>query len=189
MSARSKRSPHDSPDAGTNQPKQRAPSSRARRTQRKSELRLHAEKIRRELKSGKGGRTWTWAFLEVLARSGNVSLACFAADTDRQNAYQLRDRDLAFRELWDAALEMAADLLEEEAWRRACEGVERYVVSQGKIVMAPDGKPLIEFHYSDMLLDRLLRAHRPQKFRDNHNISGGVDSTVKVYYGFDPDQV
>jgi hypothetical protein len=167
----------------------RTASARASRRRRTSELRQYAEKIRRELRAKKSGRTWMSAFLEVLARSGNVTLACFAADTDRQNAYQLRDRDAGFKALWEAALEMAADLLEEEAWRRALEGVERYVVSQGKIVLAPDGTPLIEEHYSDMLLDRLLRAHRPEKFRDNYGVIGGAGSTVKVYYGFDPDEV
>ncbi|HVZ39480.1 MAG TPA: hypothetical protein VHI13_09395 [Candidatus Kapabacteria bacterium] len=154
-----------------------------------SELRQYAEAIRTQLTSKGSKRLWQWAFLEVLARSGNVTLACYAAETDRQNAYQLRNRDADFRELWDAALEMAADRLEEEAWRRALEGVERYVVSQGKIVMGPDGKPLIEEQYSDMLLDRLLRAHRPEKFRDSYGVVGGSVTIVKVYDGFNPDEV
>lgn len=164
--------------------------ARSVRQQGKSAMRLYAEKIRRELAANRNGnRTWTWAFLEVLACSGNVSLACWSAGTDRQNAYQLRDRDEEFRRQWEYALELAADLLEEEAWRRACDGVERYVVSQGKIVLGPDGRPLVERHYSDMLLDRLLRAHRPERFRDSYNVMNQLGPVVKIYSGFDPDKL
>lgn len=137
----------------------------------------------------KRGAAWRKAFLLVLARTGNVSLACAAAGTDRQNAYQLRDRDEAFAAAWKHALEEASDLLEEEAWRRAVEGIERYVVSHGKIVLGPDGKPLVERHYSDMLLERLLRAHNPEKFRESYHVSTQVGATVKIYGGFDPDKL
>lgn len=156
----------------------------------KSDGRLFAEKVRRSLRSGRGGaKVWTVAFLEVLARTANVSLACLAADTPRQNAYQLRDRDATFRALWDEALETAADLLVEEAWRRAVEGVEKYVVSLGKVARDDDGRPMMQREYSDHLLDRLLRAHRPEQFRDNVSVTGSSETTVKVYRGFDPDRV
>ena len=84
--------------------------------------------------------------------------------TSAARIYTLRNNDPAFRQAWDEAEEIAADRLEQEAWRRAVEGFEEPVVSAGKLVLDEDGNAVMIRRYSDLLLIRLLQAHRPQKF-------------------------
>lgn len=58
-------------------------------------------------------------------------------------------------------------MLELEARRRACEGVERKKFHQGEPVIDPvTGKHYVEREYSDILLICLLKAHRPKKYRE-----------------------
>ena len=120
----------------------------------------------------KGEFDWSGAFLAVLSMSGNIRLSAFAVGISRQAAYKRRGVDEAFREGWDAAILEASDRLHEEAWRRAVDGVDEYVVAQGRLVLDLDGTPLLHRRYSDMLLDRLLKAHMPEKFRERFDISG-----------------
>jgi len=79
------------------------------------------------------------------------------------SAYVKKERDAKFSADWDAAYAEAADRLEQEAWRRAVEGVEEPVVSMGKLVRDEDGKPIALRKYSDTLMLALLRAHKPEK--------------------------
>jgi hypothetical protein len=62
------------------------------------------------------------------------------------------------------AQERAARALEDEAVRRAHEGVRRPVTHKGKQVYI-GGEPLYEVEYSDRLLMFLLEAYNPEKFR------------------------
>lgn len=96
-----------------------------------------------------------------------------------------------FHEAWDAALEIGNDYLEQEAQRRAVEGYEEPVVHKGiqafvrdaitgELELDANGRPipLTIRRYSDRLLEVLLKARRPEKFRENMKIeaeiSGGV---------------
>ena len=103
-------------------------------------------------------------FLQYLAETGNVSRSVKLIGTSPARVYALRQNDPAFREAWEEAEEIAADRLEQEAWRRAVEGFEEPVVSAGKLVRDEDGNAVMIRRYSDVLLIRLLQAHRPQKF-------------------------
>ena len=105
-------------------------------------------------------------FVEALAETGNVSAAVKVAGTSRTRAYELRKTDQAFAAAWDEAEQIAADKLEAETWRRAVEGIEEPLVSAGKLVRDDDGQPIAIRRYSDQLLIALLRAHRPEKFRE-----------------------
>ena len=60
-------------------------------------------------------------------------------------------------------MESAVDDLEAEAWRRAKEGVEKPVFQGGKQVG-------VIREYSDTLMATLLKAHRPEKYRENFKI-------------------
>jgi hypothetical protein len=88
------------------------------------------------------------AFLAALTISaGNLSAAAAAAGVRRKSHYDwLKDEDYR-REFEQAQLE-AAQTLEDEAIRRAVEGVERPLVHRGRIVQVPvldaEGKPIYE---------------------------------------------
>jgi predicted ThiF/HesA family dinucleotide-utilizing enzyme len=112
-------------------------------------------------------------FLRALAGTGNVTTAVAVAGTSRSRVYELRKTNGAFAAGWDEAEEIAADRLEEEARRRAVEGVQEPLVSGGKIVRDDDGQPIAIRRYADTLLLALLKAHRPEKFRDQKLIHAG----------------
>lgn len=103
-------------------------------------------------------------FLLKLAETGNVARACRVAKINRSTAYLHRKDSEDFRAAWTEAVEIAVGLLEDEAWRRAREGVLEPVYQGGKLV----GKV---HKYSDTLLIFLLKAHNPAKYRENINIT------------------
>jgi hypothetical protein len=100
---------------------------------------------------------WRPAFLVALRNSGNVRAACQAAGISRPQAYGARERVPAFATAWDVALEDACDLLEAMARKRALEA-------------------------SDGLLMFLLRAHRPQVYRDTyrHELTDGAGGPLHL---------
>lgn len=122
------------------------------------------------------------AFLVALARTGNVTRAAEAAGVDRSLPYKWRDGyeggepDPEFEEAWDDALEVAADMLEMEARRRAIHGTREPVYYQGERV---DTKLV----YSDTLLIFLLKAARPEKFveRSEVALTGKEGGPVQFY--------
>src|SRR6516162_10423180 len=105
-------------------------------------------------------------FLKALADTGIVSAAAEMAGTSRTRVYELRKRDPAFAAGWEEAEERAADALEAEAWRRAVAGVPEPLVSAGKVVRDDDGRPIAIRRYSDALMIALLKARRPERFKD-----------------------
>lgn len=125
-------------------------------------------------------------FLKILADTGNVTAAADAVGISRMNAYLHREKDEEFRTGWDEAIERAIDELEHAVRDRAIKGVERFVVSMGKVVLVeelqPDGSkkmvPLMERQYSDSLAAILLKAHRPEKYRDRP--SGDMNANLAI---------
>ena len=102
-------------------------------------------------------------FLKALAETGSVTVAVSVAGISRSRCYAHRKVDTAFAAAWDEAEEVAADRLEDEARRRAIEGVPEPLVSAGKLVRDDDGQPIAVRRYSDNLLLALLKAHRPPR--------------------------
>lgn len=88
-----------------------------------------------------------------------MTRAARATRRHRSTWYRWRAERPEFATAWAAALEHGTDALEDEAVRRAVEGVIKPVFHQGKRV----GTLKI---YSDALLMFLLRARRPEKFTD-----------------------
>lgn len=109
-------------------------------------------------------------FLNLLRTNANVTLSAHAVDISRTCAYDHRHDDPEFAAEWDTAIEEAVDLLEAECRRRAFEGCEEPV---GWHQGTPGG---VVKRYSDTLAIFLLKAHRPEKFRDNLHLSGGLKS-------------
>lgn len=94
--------------------------------------------------------TWQPAFLAAFRNSGNVRASCLAAGATRQTVYALRRNDADFAAAWMVAEEEAIDVLEAEARRRA-------------------------MGTSDTLLIFLLKAHRPDKYREQYTIKHKID--------------
>jgi hypothetical protein len=59
------------------------------------------------------------SFLTAIGAGSSVSAACASAGLGRAAAYAWRADDAAFAAEWDGATETGADLLEDEARRRA----------------------------------------------------------------------
>ena len=96
-------------------------------------------------------------FLQVLADTGNVSVACRLCCISRDTAYGHRGTDPAFAVSWEEAKAIAADSLEAEARRRGVDGVNKPVYYKGELVDTNK-------QYSDLLLVCLLNANKPEKF-------------------------
>lgn len=94
-----------------------------------------------------------------------------------------RSSDDDFTRAWDEAIEGGTDRLEDEAFRRAHDGVAEPVISGGRQVVDAEGAPLVVRRYSDNLLVTLLKARRPERFKDR--VSADFNASVKV--GLDPD--
>jgi hypothetical protein len=104
-------------------------------------------------------RPWEDAFLEAIRQTCNVTSACKQVGIGRRTAYNHREQDEDFAAKWADAVEEGADELEAEAWRRAKDGVEKPVFWRGQRIATVR-------EYSDTLLIFLLKAYRPEKFRE-----------------------
>lgn len=118
-------------------------------------------------------------FIRALARTGVVTAACKFAGCGRNTAYYQRGIDADFAIAWDEAAEMAADKLEREAWRRATGYWEPVIDKEGKRIARIK-------KYSDSLLILLLRAARPEKFRERTEVRHDGRQTVVVLRGEPP---
>lgn len=114
-------------------------------------------------------------FLKSLATVGNYTVAAEAAGVDRKTAFRWRKEDPEFEAACFDALEAAADVLEQEARRRAVDGVDEPLTFQGAIFGHVR-------RYSDGLLTTLLKANRPEKFREKSSmeLTGAGGGPVKV---------
>jgi hypothetical protein len=123
-------------------------------------------------------------FLKALAETGIVSAAVEIAGTSRTRVYELRKRNPGFAAGWEEAEERAADALEAEAWRRAVDGVQEPLVSGGKVVRDDDGRPIAIRRYSDALMIALLKARRPDRFKDRavveHDITDNLADRLEA---------
>jgi hypothetical protein len=76
---------------------------------------------------------------------------------------------------------VAVDGLEEEARRRAVEGVRRYKFDKGAPVLHPETRlPYFEHEYSDALLIFLLKGAKPDVYRERVQVGGGVLNLSKI---------
>src|SRR3954451_4881344 len=66
-------------------------------------------------------------FLQLLGETANVVRSCEGANLPRRTAYDWRRDDPEFAAAWDEAVELGTNALEDEAIRRAHEGVLRPV--------------------------------------------------------------
>lgn len=100
-------------------------------------------------------------FLERFAETGSVSAASKHAGVTRNVHARWKAKNRAFSAAWDTAQGIAIDLVEGECRRRAVEGTLEPVYHGGRPVGAIR-------KYSDLLLIFLLKAMKPEKYRDNY---------------------
>ena len=129
--------------------------------------------------------------------------ACAAIGVGRSTAYRWREDDKGFANAWDQAMRAGVTALEDEAHRRAFEGTEKPLSHKGEftylrdfnaidpdtgnkyapffapLLLDADGQPrkATVKEYSDTLAIFLLKAHAPDKYRDNSKVevTGQVD--------------
>lgn len=111
------------------------------------------------------------AWLEVFELEGTVVAACKSTGVPRSTAYKWRQRDEAFALQWADVERATTERMEREAYRRAVEGVKRDVYHQGQVVGA-------ERHYSDVLLIFMLKARKPDMYRDNVTVKQDIKITA-----------
>jgi hypothetical protein len=104
-----------------------------------------------------------------------VTAAAQSAGVARSTTYEARLHDDAFASAWADIAEANLERMEAEARRRAVEGVDRAVYYQGEEVG-------LERQYSDTLLIFLLKAGRPEVYRENIKVqhAGGIRLSVPV---------
>jgi hypothetical protein len=120
-------------------------------------------------KRGQPPKGWPARFLEVLAQTANVWATCRVVGVHRATAYRRRSRDPKFKRDWDLALEDSYDALELAVRKRAQSGSEKPIYEKRR---NPDGsftmvKVDTVYTYHDTLAMFLLKAYRPEKFREN----------------------
>lgn len=111
-------------------------------------------------------------FLEKLRETCSVRIACTEAQVVRSVAYEWREKDPHFAKLWDIAVEEATDELEREARRRAVEGWEEPVYTRDGAMCGTIRR------YSDKMLELLLKAYRPTKFRDRVQVEHEIGENL-----------
>jgi len=121
------------------------------------------------------------AFIALLSSLPNITACCKLMDIAVENVRIARKRDPQFDKAVKNAIEEGYDMLEEEARRRAVDGVDRPVFFQG----VECGKVR---EYSDQLLITLLKANRPKKYNPGVKIDfGGDGEKVKMTFNLGGD--
>lgn len=116
------------------------------------------------------------ALLAAISTTGNLTLSCSRLNINRLSVYHHMRDDENFRKEVHAAQSLGVMGWEDEAARRAFEGYERPIYQQGLWVGS-------ERMYSDTLALALLKAAKPEKYKDRianeHSVAGG--SQLKAY--------
>lgn len=127
-------------------------------------------------------------FLQAFAELGIVGPACKASNVNRGIINSWLASDPNFRDRYDDAEAEASDLTELEVRRRGQEGFDEPVIFQGVPSMTVDPqtgeeKMLTIRRYSDSLLLALMKARRPDKFRENSKITHDGNQGVLIVPG------
>jgi hypothetical protein len=139
-----------------------------RRSRTVARSRARARKIRERLiREKRQARTLLLMgrFLKEFRENGNILRSAELAGIERRTVQKWRKLSPEFEALYGEALDDALDRLEEEARRRAVDGVDEPLVSAGKLVCHVR-------KYSDQLLTVLLKGKRPDTFRERHEFTG-----------------
>lgn len=101
--------------------------------------------------------------LQTLSMGSSVGLASEKAGISRFAYYKWCNQDKEFAAEVKAAIDRGSDRFEDAARGRAIDGVDKALVSGGEIIG-------YEKNYSDGLMMFMLKARRPETYRDNATI-------------------
>jgi hypothetical protein len=107
-------------------------------------------------------------FLELVRSGHTIRHSAEATGHPPRTFYALARRDPEFSVLYQEAKDIGTDVAEEEAWRRAVEGVIKPV--WGKVAPGIDGQIGTEVEYSDRMLEVLLKGRRPE-YREKQGVT------------------
>jgi len=113
------------------------------------------------------------AYLLALSRTGVILRACKAAEISHALPWVWRQDDEVFVLLEQQARKLGAEVLVQEAYRRAVEGIDKPIYYEGKRV-----DTLRE--YSDTLLIFLMKGALPDIYRERYEISGDKSRPLTV---------
>lgn len=99
------------------------------------------------------------AFLVAYSVKGTIQAAAKVAEIDRQTHYDWMKADPQYKAAFAEAYEHCGDVLEDEAWRRAVDGVPKGIYRKGFLVGT-------EQEFSDTMLIFKLKGHKPEKYKD-----------------------
>lgn len=129
------------------------------------------------------------AFLSaVVEGGGRIKLAAKEAQVSSNAHYGWMQHDPTYPERFEQAKAQAAQVLKDEAIRRAIEGQRQYKFDhKGNPLRHPaTGEPYYEDKKSDALLIRLLEAALPNEFAKRTQVSGpeggAIESKVTTEY-------
>jgi hypothetical protein len=116
-------------------------------------------------------------FLAAFACCGSVTHAAKRARVSWTSHYNwLRETDnAAYTEAFNRARDIAGDLAEGEIYRRAFLGFDHPVIYEGEITDSYKA-------YSDNLAMFWLKGLKPERYRENVNLSGAVGLPVDDFY-------
>ena len=133
----------------------------------------HRQAEAREVRTARTRKAKQAPFLTAFRRTGSVTGAAREAGVSRSAHYKWVEVDPEYAEQFENANEEMVDGLEQEARRRALEGVDEPVYYKGERVGSFR-------RYSDALLILLLRAKRPEQYRDSVDVNSRIDDTAAV---------
>lgn len=115
------------------------------------------------------------AFLAAYAHTGRLVRAAKAAQCNWRMHYYWLKVDPHYAEKFAEAKQMAGDFLEDEAIRRATEGVTRTIFFKDTPIAE-------ETDYSDTLLIFLLKGAKPEQYKDRFQVEhkGAVELLHKL---------
>lgn len=98
--------------------------------EQKPEFKLEVQDQQEEERKKRRAEAGEWmpAFLNALAASANVRVACMQAKISRKTAYQWKEEDAEFAKAWKDALDDGIDLVEYALYKRAINASDKAAI-------------------------------------------------------------
>lgn|SRR5215469_1096363 len=123
-------------------------------------------------------------FLAAYGATANLRAAARAVGISQKLHFEWLRHDEVYRAAWENVQEEAGQQLEDEAVRRAKDGVKRPIMYKGRPVK--QGRRILYVtEYSDQLLALLLKRFRPHLYREHvtTEVTGSIDIIQRLQEG------